>query len=313
MAGGITGNGVIPEGKPINAKSVVIARLQIVSPGYFPTMRIMLKAGRDFAPSETRSTRLIAIVNETLARTLWPGQDAIGKRFACCEAGPKGDADPAWHEVVGVAADVRAEGLNKDVLPQFYLPVAQIPSDAWDWISRTMDLVVRTKAEAVPMSELQAAVASVAPGVPLYQASTMRQKIAGTIAKSHFETFLLTIFAAAALLLSSVGIYGVLSFMVAERTREIGVRIALGATHARVVREVMGHGFRLAVLGLAMGLAGALAGTRLLSSLLFGVHPTDALTFAAVSLLLVAVALAASYLPARRAAHVDPMIALRHE
>jgi predicted lysophospholipase L1 biosynthesis ABC-type transport system permease subunit len=252
-------------------------------------------------------------VNETLARTLWPGESPIGKRFACCEPGPKGRMDPVWHEVVGEVADVRAWGLDQQVQPQFYLPIAQMPAAAWDWIGRTMDLVVRTQGEAVPINELRSTVASIAPGVPIYRVSTMQQKISGTLARSHFDTFLLAIFAATALLLSSVGIYGVLSYTVVQRTRDIGIRMALGASQMQMMRDVLSYGVRLTGLGLIFGVAGALAATRALSSMLYGVRPTDATTFAAVSAVLTLVALLASYLPARRAMRVDPLIALRHE
>jgi len=143
--------------------------------------------------------------------------------------------------------------------------------------------------------------------------SSMQQKISGTLERSHFDTFLLAIFAATALILSSVGIYGVLSYTVAQRTREIGIRMALGASQAQVMRDVLGYGVRLTSFGLVFGLAGALAGTRLLSSLLYGVRSTDAITFVAVSMVLTAVALMASYIPARRAMRVDPIIALRYE
>jgi predicted permease len=292
---------------------LVNAQLQVVSPTYLSTVRIPLKAGRDFNPQDTRDKALVTIVNETLARTLWPGQNPVGKRFACCEAGPKGRLDPVWHQVVGVVADVHAWGLDRQVQPQFYLPIAQMPPDAWDWIGRTMDLVVRTQDRPVPVHELQSIVASIAPDVPIYRLSTMQQKLAGTLERSHFDTFLLAIFAATALLLSSVGIYGVLSYTVAQRTREIGIRTALGATRGHVLRDVLGHGLRLTAVGLAAGLAAALLGTRLLSSLLFGVHATDSATFLAVSAVLTLVALLASYLPARRAMRVDPIVALRHD
>jgi putative ABC transport system permease protein len=252
-------------------------------------------------------------VNQTLARTMWPGEDPIGKRFACCEAGPKGRMDPVWHEVVGVVADVRAWGLDRRVQPQFYLPMAQMPASAWDWIGRTMDVVARTQGSPIPLNALRTTVASIAPGVPIYGVSTMQQKISGTLARSHFDTFLLSIFAATALLLSSVGIYGVLSYTVAQRTRDIGIRMALGASQKQVMRDVLGSGMRLTTLGLVFGLAGALAVTRLLSSLLYGVSSADTITFVAVSLVLTAVALMASYLPSRRATRIDPLVALRYE
>jgi putative ABC transport system permease protein len=304
---------LIAEGQPMSLASVVDSRLQIVSPGYLSTARIPLRAGRDFTPQDTREKTFVTIINETLARTMWPGQDPIGKRFACCEPGPKGREDPVWHEVVGVTADVRAQGLDQQPQPEFYLPMAQMPAPAWDWIGRTMDLTIRTRDAEVPAPALQALVASIAPGVPVYELSTMQQKIAGTLKRSHFDTFLLSIFAAAALLLSSVGIYGVLSYMVTQRTRDIGIRMALGATGSRVLGEVLWHGARLTFAGAALGLAGALAGVRVLSSMLYGVRSTDAVTFGIACFVLIAAALLASYLPASRATRVDPMVALRHE
>ena len=244
---------------------------------------------------------------------LGPNENPIGKRFACCEAGPKGRMDPVWHEVVGVVGDVRAWGLDRQVRPEFYLPIQQMPPSAWDWIGRTMDLVVRTRDGRFPANELRTAVASIAPGVPVYQLSTERQKISGTLEESHFDTFLLAVFAAIALLLSSVGIYGVLSYVVAQRTRQIGIRMALGASPAQVMRGVLGYGAVLTSIGLALGLGGATVGARALSSLLYGVTPIDPITFVAAPALLAAVAMAACYIPARRATKVDPMVALRYE
>jgi putative ABC transport system permease protein len=188
-----------------------------------------------------------------------------------------------------------------------------MPADAWDWMGRTMDLTVRTQSAASPDRELQTIVASVAPGVPIYQLSTMQQKIGSTLERSHFDTFLLSIFAAAALLLSSVGIYGVLSYMVAQRTRDIGIRMALGATRSQVVGDVLWQGARLTAAGLAIGIVGALASVRLLSSMLYGVRSTDGITFGATCFVLIAAALFASYIPALRATRVDPMVALRDE
>jgi putative ABC transport system permease protein len=313
LAGGGSSNGLLAEGKPFDMSNLVNSQLQIISPSYLSTARVPLKAGRDFTQQDTRDRTFVAIVNETLARTMWPSENPIGKRFACCEAGPKGRMDPVWHEVVGEVGDVRAQGLDRQVQPAFYIPIAQMPPSAWDWIGRTMDLVVRTRGGVVPVHELQTTVSSVAPAVPIYRLSTMQQKISNTLERSHFDTFLLAIFAATALLLSSVGIYGVLSYMVAQRTRDIGIRMALGASQGQIVWDVLSFGVRLAGIGLAIGLAAALAATRLLSSLLYGVRPTDAITFGAVSLILLVVALIASYLPARRATRVDPLVALRYD
>jgi putative ABC transport system permease protein len=313
LAGGGSSNGLLAEGKPLDLTNLVNSQLQIISPSYLSTARVPLKAGRDFTPQDTRERTFVTIINETLARTMWPGEDPIGKRFACCEAGPKGRMDPVWHEVVGIVADVHAQGLDRQAQPSFYIPLAQMPPSSWDWIGRTMDLVVRTRGGVVPIRELQSAVASVAPAVPIYRLSTMQQKISSTLERSHFDTFLLAIFAATALLLSSVGIYGVLSYMVAQRTRDIGIRMALGASQGQIVWDVLSFGALLAGAGLVLGVMGALLATRMVSSLLYGVRPTDAITFIFVSLLLLAVALIASYLPARRATRVDPIIALRYE
>jgi putative ABC transport system permease protein len=313
LAGGSSSNGLIAEGKAFDPSNLVDALLQIVSPSYLSTTRLPLKLGRNFTAEDTRDKRLVTIINETLARTMWPGQNPIGKRFACCEAGPKGHLDPVWHEVVGVVGDVHARGLDRQVMPTFYLPLAQMPPEAWDWLGRTMDLVVRTRPGVFPFNDLRTTVASIAPGVPVYSLSSMQQKIADTLEETHFDTFLLALFAAIALLLSSVGIYGVLSYVVAQRTRDIGIRMALGATPAQVLRDVLWSGLRLTSLGVALGLVGAAAGARLISSLLFGVHSTDTVAFVAATLVLAAVALAASCLPARRATHVDPVVALRYE
>src|SRR5262249_34474021 len=149
----------------------------IVSPNYRSTAQVSLKRGRDFTVQDTRDRTLVAMVSETLARTMWPGEDPIGKRFACCEDGPKGRMDPVWHEGVGVVGDVRIQGPDQEPQPEFYLPLAQMPPAAWDWIGRTMDVVVRTRANAFPADQLRGVVASVAPGVPIYQLSSMRQKM----------------------------------------------------------------------------------------------------------------------------------------
>ncbi|HUK31798.1 MAG TPA: ABC transporter permease [Candidatus Acidoferrum sp.] len=313
LAGGGGSNGLLAEGKQVDPSNFINANLRIVSSGYLSTVRIPLKAGREFTEEDKREGKMVTIINETLARTMWPGENPIGKRFACCESGPKGRMDPVWHEVVGVVGDVRAWGLDRQVQPEFYLPINQMPPSSWDWIGRTMDVVVRTPGGAIPANELRMAVASIAPGVPIYRLSTMREKISGTLEQSHFDTFLLAVFAATALLLSSIGIYGVLSYMVAQRTREIGIRVALGAMPADVMRDVLWDGARLTGGGLILGLAGAFVGTRLLSSMLYGIGSTDAITFAAVAVTLTVVALLASYLPARRATKVDPIIALRYE
>jgi putative ABC transport system permease protein len=314
LAGGGSSNGLIAEGKTLDPSSLVNARLQIVSASYLSTARVPLKAGRDFTAQDTRDKTLVTIVNETLARTMWPGENPIGKRFACCEDnGPKGSMNPVWHEIVGVAGDVRAQGLDRQVQPEFYLPLAQMPPNAWDWVGRTMDLVMRTRGGTFPANDLRTTVALIAPGVPIYQLSTVQQKIEGTLEKPHFDTFLLAIFAGLALLLCSVGIYGVLSHVFAQRTREIGLRMALGATRGKIARQVLGRGLQLTAIGIVLGIMCAFACAHLVSSLLYGVRSTDVIAFGVASLVLASVGLMASYIPARRAMRVDPMVALRYE
>jgi len=173
--------------------------------------------------------------------------------------------------------------------------------------------VLRTQGAPIPINELREAVTKVASGVPIYRVATMQERVSSQLQQSHFDTFLLTIFAATALLLAAIGIYGVLSYTVAQRTRDIGIRMALGATQRNIARDVLSQGLLLTGIGAAIGIAGALAGARLISSMLYGVHPTDLATFLAVSVVLAIVALVATYLPARRASHVDPMVALRYE
>jgi putative ABC transport system permease protein len=309
---GAGSNGLIPEGRPLETASAINSRFNLVSPDYFHAVRIPLKLGRTFADGDRAGAVKVMVINETLARVAFAGQDPIGKRIACCEGGPNGKPD--WKEVIGVVGDVHAWGLDRDVQPEFYLPVAQAPPASWDWIQRSMDIVVRSAAEPGALTNsVRQAVLKVDSGVPLYGVETMDQRIAGSLQQSHFNTFLMSVFAGVALLLAAVGIYGVLSYLVAQRTHEIGIRMAIGAQRMDVLRLVIEHGMRLTLIGVSVGILGALLTSRLLSSLLFGIKATDFVTMFAVSCLLVVVALLASSLPAQRAAKVDPMVALRYE
>ena len=304
-------NGLIPEGKSVDLTNVVMGRLQVVSPGYLSTARIALQAGRGFTAQDTSATTLVAIVNRSLARSLFPGENPIGKRFSCCGPWPTGGHAAALHEIVGVVGDVKALGLDQQTPGEFYLPLAQAPPYFWDWNDHTMDVMLRARGEPPSAHQLQTAVTAVTPGVPIYDVSSMAQRVSRTLERSHFDTFLLLLFAGIALLLASIGVYGVLSYTVAQRTREIGIRVALGETQGQVMGRVLKGAMKLAICGLVLGLAGALIGARLLSSLLYGVQATDPTTLIVASAVLAAVTMIASYLPARRAMAVDPLVALR--
>jgi predicted permease len=311
LEGGNT-NGLVPEGRPLELGSAINSAMRLVTPDYFATMRIQLLRGRIFTADDRAGATRVMIINQTLAREAFPAQDAVGKRIACCEPGP--DGSPNWKEVVGVVADVRAQGLAEEPVPEFYLPMLQAPVAAWSWTDRTMTVAVRSGADAASiMGPLRRAVAEVDPSVPLYDLGTMQGRVIESLAQSRFTTMLLTAFGALALILAAIGVYGVISYGVAQRTQEIGIRVALGARRGDVLAMVVRHGAVLAAVGLAVGLAGALLLSRLLGSLLFRISPTDPPTFATGVVVLTAVAVLAAALPAMRAARTDPMVALRND
>jgi putative ABC transport system permease protein len=224
------------------------------------------------------------------------------------------DGTPTWKEVVGVVGDVRSMGLDQDVMPEFYLPVEQAPDAAWQWVRQSMDLVVRGTNDPMPLTnDIRHIVARVAPGTPFSNVSTMEQRISQSVEQNQFTTMLLTSFSVVALLLASIGIYGVLSYSVTQRSREIGIRMAIGAQRRDVLKMIVAHGMKLTAIGVTLGLIGALCTTRMMSSLLFQVTPTDPAVLAAVVVLVAGIALFASYLPARRASGVDPLVAFRAE
>ena len=274
------------------------------SPGYFATLDIPRLRGRLFDASDRAGRPLVGVVNQAAVRRLYGGLDPIGSRLTF---GNPGDS-ASWVTIVGVVGDIHHAGLNEPPYPQVYLPVAQAPR-------RWMVLVARTDARdplALARSTRQA-VTSLDPDLALSEVATMEQRIAGATARPRVSAIVLGGFAVAALLLAAIGIYGVMAYSAAQRTREIGIRIALGAEQRDILKLIVGQGMVLIAIGAGIGLALALAATRVFKSLLFGVSATDPLTFTVVLLVLIAVALLACYVPARRATKVDPLVALRYE
>ncbi|MEE8116096.1 MAG: ABC transporter permease, partial [Gemmatimonadales bacterium] len=285
-----------------------VALVRAVTPTYFDVMGIPLQRGRSFSDRDTEATPQVAIINETLARRYFPNTDPIGQRLADV-AGPRSDPDaqPVYHIIVGVVGDVRNAGLHEDVRPEVYKPSFQ-----WAW--RDMALVIRT--DGTPSSlrgALQREVLSLASDQPVSNARSMEDVLSELHAQPRFRTLLIVLFGAIALVLAAVGIYGVLDYGVTQRTREIAVRLALGASNRAVVWLVLGQGLLLVVIGMVLGLCGAALVSQLMSSLLFGVSPVDPLAFGGAAAFLVGVAWVAMYLPARRATKVDPIVALRAE
>ena len=308
---GAGSNGLIPENRVLDPKSSIDTDLQVVSVGYFETMRIPVRSGRYLTVDDRRGTPKVMIINETLARLAFPGESAVGKRIACCEPGEGGPDTPSWKTVVGVVADVSPSSPGAPGNPQFYLPMDQVPEEAWDWISRTLGLVVRSaQASSTVVPLVRQAVRAVDPSVPVYDVQTMIERRDRSMAQERFGATLLSALGAVGLLLAAVGIYGVVAFSVGLRTREIAVRLALGATPRDVTRLVLREGLGPVLAGLALGLIGAVAAGRALGSVLFGVGAVDPPTLTAMAVLLLLVAVLASVVPARRAVRVDPSRAL---
>jgi putative ABC transport system permease protein len=280
-----------------------------VSAGYTETMGMKLRQGRFFDEHDNAQSQPVVIINETMARQYWPGENAVGKRLHI-GLGPAESERPLV-TVVGVVGDVKEMGLEAPAKAEMFFPYQQLPSILWNM---PRDLTVRTTGDPLSVAPaVRQAVWSVDPTQPVSNVRTMEEILAEEVAQRRIGMTLLAAFAALALLLASLGIYGVLSYAVTQRTQEIGIRLALGAGRKEVLRLVLTDGMRLAGAGLAIGLGVSFALTRLMTSLLFGVSATDPRTLAGVTLLLTAVALLACYVPARRATKVDPMIALRCE
>jgi putative ABC transport system permease protein len=271
-------------------------------------MGIPIVAGRDFTDRDDLSAPPVLIVNEALARQYFPNEDPIGKRVAPgFSTLPVHDDESGMREIVGVVADVKHQMLQAATPPEIYFAQSQMPMAA-------MTVVVRTGGDPRALQRaVRGVVQSLDRNAPVYTVRTVEEVLDRSVATPRFNTLLVGVFAVVALMLTMVGLYGVMSCAVAENTQQIGIRMALGAQRGDVLRVILGQGMRLTVVGVVIGLGAALALTRLMSSLLFGIGSTDPWTFASVAVLLLGVAAAACYLPARRAMNVDPMIALRQE
>jgi predicted permease len=276
----------------------------MVSGRYFEVMQIPLLGGRLFNEQDTFDHPRVAVVDDYMAQQLWPGQDAVGKRF---HIGGIDDTKAPWITVVGIVGRVKQYTLDSDSRIAFYLPHTQFPT-------RAMNVVVRGASDPAALaSSVRERIREIDSNLPLYNVVTMDHRVDLSLARRRFAMLLLAVFASISLILATIGIYGVLAYLVGQGTREIGIRMALGASRQAILNLVVSRGIILAVGGVAIGVAGALVLTRLMRTLLFGVAPTDALTFCVVPLLLVAISLAATSIPAFRAARVDPAECLRYD
>lgn len=294
------------DGRPVAPKDQPSADMFVTEANYFRTMGIPILNGRDFEDRDEHKSTPVVIVTDTFARQFFPGENPIGKRIKPGIASWE-DEKPAMREIVGVVADIRNRALNTEPKPAYYLPQSQVPFN---------QLILVMKTAGDPNSLITSATREVRlmdQELPVFGVKTMDEYIAGSVAAPRFNTTLLSIFAAVALVLTVIGLYGVMSYSVAQRTNEIGIRMALGAQTRDVLKLIVRQGFQLVLIGLVLGLAGALALTRLLSSLLFGVKTKDPATFVAIAVLLALVSLLACYVPAWRATKVDPLEALRYE
>jgi putative ABC transport system permease protein len=282
------------------------AGFRAVSANYFSTLKIPIVAGRALADSDGEASSFVVVVNQSMARRYWPDRDPVGQHIRWATKG----RDHRWLTIVGVAADVKSNGLDKPEAPAVYAPYTQ---RVFPWV-RWNTFVVRTHDEPMAYAmPIRRGLLAIDPNLPVFQIASLEQVIAASTAERRFHTLLLDLFAGLALALAAIGVYGTIAYWVSERTREIGVRMALGANARAIALMVVNRSVGLAAAGIAAGLALSLAATRALQSLLFDVSPTDVPTFVAVALVVMASAVLAAYLPARRAARLDPVSVIRGE
>jgi predicted permease len=291
------------EGKNFPPDQSPSARYHFATPNYFRTIGTPLIAGRDFNSGDTNKAPRVILINQSMARQYWPGEDAVGKRISFSDQPKEED----WLTIAGVIGDVKDYPSSAEAVPAFYWSHSQQPA-------REMFMAIRTDFDPLSLVEsIRGEVRALDKDLAVADVRALETIGVAAVAGQRFTLLLVGLFALTALILATIGIYGVMSYLVAQRTHEIGIRLALGAQARDVLKIVVKQGMSLAVIGAGMGLIAAAALTRLMASLLFGVNPTDPLTFIAISALLVAVALLACYLPARRATKVDPLVALRYE
>jgi len=303
--------------QPTSLDNVPVVRFQLSTPGFLPTIAARLRDGRFFSQDDSQTAPFVAVINESLARQFFPNESPIGKSIRMFPPtallppdARKPETWPQWRTVVGVIADMKDQAINRPAFPTVYAPYAQYHNEGWG----TNVLAVRTTGDPLAATGMvRDQIHSFLPNLPVAEVASMEQLLARSLSRTRFSMLLLSSFAALALVLAAVGIYGVMAYAVAQRTREIGVRLALGAQPRDVLGMVLMGGGKLAAFGLVLGLVGSLGVTYLLRSQLYGVSSTDPVTYASVALLLGLIALAACYLPARRATRVDPLVALRYE
>jgi putative ABC transport system permease protein len=283
-----------------------------VTPEYFHTMQIPLVRGRLPSDADDAGAQLVAVVDTSFARRFWPNADAIGQRVAVDTIPNVKPQAPRWRTIIGVVGHVKHYALDVEGREQIYFPHEQPLYGVY--VPRDMTLAVRTSLDPASVtSAIREQVFAIDKGLPLYNIATMDQLVSNSVAQPRLNLSLLVSFAVLALVLAAVGVYGVMAYAVTQRTQEFGIRMALGASSADVLRQVFFEGGRLAALGLGLGLIAALALTRLMASLLYGVKPSDPVSLSVAAAVLAVVALVACYIPARRATRVDPLVALRYE
>lgn len=288
--------------KPMPGETLIQSDLHLATPDYFNTLRIPLMEGRYFDEHDSADSQRVAIVDEGFVRQLLPGQDPLGKRV---KLGSE-TSDSPWSTIVGVVKSVRHYGLDANPRITCYFPHKQYPNPG-------MYVVVRSASDSAILPGISGALRTLDPDIPMYSVETMQRRLSESLARRRFSMIALAAFAAVAMVLAIVGIYGVISYSVTQRTREMGIRMALGANRSDVLKMVAAQGSVLLAIGIATGLAGALLLTRLMSGLLYGISGHDPFTFCVIPLILAAAGFLAQYFPARRASRVDPMVALRHE